>query len=340
MRTTYTLAVATITFGLALFSYTEPSSAQARPTVRFQEYPGTILHLVNWAMVDNGLCDKHGIKCEVVYLASGPLAQQAAAAGSVDLIISSVDVLMQAVAKGHDLQILGTQLTNNIYSLSVGKDVPQPNRAAGYPGAMRDLKGLKIGVSARGSATEMYAKALLAGAGLPPDGATYIAVGAPPTAFAALSARQVDAVVNWDPLPALCTATKVCNVTVDLRKGEGPAELAALNGGFIVWQARREYVRKNAATVDAYLRALADATAWVQDPRNYPAVLELAKAHFTLGDMPSRDQVFEQIVKETIGQFGVKFNRAVIKGFNEFLIKNKVIDRALDIETLVYSKAP
>jgi NitT/TauT family transport system substrate-binding protein len=324
--------------GLALASLT--ASAQNPQVIRYQEYPGSILHIVNWAMVDKGFCTKQNLKCEPVYLANGPLAQQAAAAGSVDIIYSSLDVMMQAVAKGNDLQIIGAQVPNNVYSLAVGKDVPQPNRAAGYPANVRDLKGKRIGVSARGSGTEMYVKSLLSGAGLEPDSVTYVAVGSPNTAYAALVAKQVDAILSWDPVPALCASTQQCTIAVDLRKGEGPPEIKAMNGGFLAWQARREYVQKHEATVDAFLRALAEATVWVQDPKNYAEVRKLAEKNFKLGEVPNREQVMDQIVKESIASLGTKFDRKVIPGFNAFLLKNKVIDKPLDAEAIVYKKAP
>ena len=336
MKRMHILSALGLAFALSLSS--SASLAQSKPTVRFHEYPGSIIHIVNWAMVEKGFCDKQGIKCEPVSLASGPLAQQAAAAGSVDLIFSSADVMMQAVAKGNDLQMVGAQIPNNVYSLSVGSHVPQPNRSAGYPKNMEDLKGLRIGVSARGSATEMYVKSLFAGAGLPPESAIFVPVGAPATAFPALAAKQVDAVLSWDPLPALCAATGACNVAVDLRKGEGPAEIRAMNGGFVVWQARREYVEKNEATIDAFMRAVADGVAWVKDPKNYPEVLALAKKRFQAGDIPNRDQFMEQVVKESIAQSGTEFDPRVVSGFNNFLVKNKLIDKPLDVNRIVYRK--
>ena len=333
---TWTLGIA---LGVGLVSQTQTVNAQAK-TVRYQEYPGSIIHLANWVMVEKGMCTKHGLKCEPILLASGPLAQQAAAAGSVDLIVSSADVMMQAAAKGNDLQILGTMITNNVYSLAVASDVPQPNRAAGYPGNMKDLVDKKIGVSARGSATEMTAKALLTSAGLPADKAIFIAVGSPATAFAALSAKQVDAILSWDPVPALCAATGSCNVAVDLRRGEGPPEIAAMNGGNVVWQARREYVQKNGPTIDAFLSAYADAVQWLRDAKNYPAALELARKNFKIGDVPKREETLDRIVKESISQYGTKFDRKVVKGFNDFLMKNGRIDKPLDADAIVYRNAP
>ena len=98
-------------------------SQQQLTTVRYQEYPGSNLHLVNWIMKEKGFCEKHQLKCETVLLANGPLAQQAAAAGSVDLIVSSMDVMLPAVANGNDLMALGTLVTNNAYVLAVRSDL-------------------------------------------------------------------------------------------------------------------------------------------------------------------------------------------------------------------------
>src|SRR5690606_982580 len=97
---------------------TVPALADTQ-VVRYQEYPGSILHLPNGVMREKGYCKQQGLDCQPVMLANGPLAQQAAAADSVDLIVSSMDVMLQAVAKGNDLMVVGPLVKNNIYSLSV-----------------------------------------------------------------------------------------------------------------------------------------------------------------------------------------------------------------------------
>lgn len=324
---------------LAALAVVQPGQAQAQQRVRYQEFPGSIVHLNNWVVAAKGICQKHGLMCEMIPLATGPLAQSAAAAGSVDLIMSSADVMMQAAANGNDLMILGTQLVNNPYVLAVGAGVLQA--PVKFPNSLSALKGKKIGVSGRGSATEMYAKALLTEAGVSSDDVTFLAVGVPATAYAALAVKQVDAALTWDPVPAICYATKACEIAVDMRKGEGPPSMRAMNGGFVVWQARRDYVEKNAATVDRFLAAIYEATLWMQDPKNFPEVLEIAKKNLKLGDaIPEREKVAEQIVRDAIPQFGTKLDRKVVDGFNNFLIANKLIKEPLDKAKIVYRNAP
>src|SRR5512135_762600 len=322
----------------ALAAY-QPLVHAQNHAIRYHEYPGNIVNLVSWVMKEKGFCERQHLDCQPVTLASGPLAQQAAAAGSLDLVYSSADVMMQAIAKGNDLIIVQPQITNNVYSLVTAAHVAEPNKNKGYPAAMQDLKGLKIGVSARGSATELQARALFAGAGISPDSATYVAVGAPGTAYAALVAKQIDGALSWDPIDAICQATRACNVTVDMRKGEGPGNIKAMNGSFVNWYARREYVDKNEATVDAFRRASDEATAWLKDPKNFEAVLDVARQHIKLGDeIPNRDAVLHQIVKEMIDGYGTSFSRASIEGFNAFLLSNNMISKPLGVDSIVYKK--
>ena len=325
---------------IAAIAAAAPAFAQSpgADTVRFHEYPGNILNLVTWVMTEKGFCDREKIKCVGVTLASGPLAQQAAAAGNLDFIFTSADVMMQAVGRGNDLMIVAPQVATNVYVLVARSDLALPNKAAGYPANVRDLKGMKIGVSARGSSTEMQIKALFAGSGMPADSATYIAVGSPNTAYAALAAKQIDAALTWDPIPSVCAATKACEMMVDLRKGQGSPELVAMNGTFVVWYARRDWVGKNGVLVDAFARASAAATNWVKDPKNYHEALEIARKRASLGERPNKDQVLNEVVKVTIDSYGTKFHIASIEAFHTLLMNNKVLDKPLNVPSLIYPK--
>lgn len=304
--------------------------------VRYQEYPGSILHLSNWVMKEKGFCEKQGLDCQAIMLANGPLSQQAAAAGSVDLIVASMDVMLQAIEKGNDLMVAGPFITNNIYSLSVGKHVETPNADKGYPENMQDFTDKRIGVTARGSATEMYFKALMRGAGVPFDDVIFIGVGAPASAYASIVAKQVDAVLSWDPIPALCSATQNCSVAVDLRQGEGPDVIKAMNGGFSVWQARREYVEKNSDVIDKFMAAQEEAFDWLKNPDNLEEAQQIAMKHLRLGDMPNRAEVEKQVVVDQIRQYGTELNPSVVDGFNQFLLNNQLISEAIDKTDLIY----
>ncbi len=327
-------------FLLALPFGMVPAQA-AEPVVRIAEYPGSIVELVPWVMVEKGFCKKNGIDCQPVFLTNGPLTLQAAAAGSVDFIYTSLDLTMEADAKGADLQVVGVGERNGAYVLVMRSDLAQPHHADGYPKNMLDLKGRTVGVAARGSATELFVDALLKGAGMRSDDVSFVGVGAPNTAYAAIDAKQVDAVMSWAPVPELCDVVKKCDIMVDLRNGrEGPADIRALNGGFGVWQARREYIEKHGKEVRAFSRALVEATNWVKDPKNLPAVMALSKGHLKLADIPGKDQLLKEMVNDEVAQFGTHFDRGVVKGFNDFLIKNDRLKKPFSVNSIVWPGTP
>lgn len=333
--------LATVATAATIAFWVTHAIAQDKKLVRSQEYPGSIVHLVDWVMRSKGFCANEGLDCQSVSLANGPLAQQAAAAGSVDIIVSTLDVMMQAVAKGNDLIVVGPDINNNPYSLAASTDVTKTVVGKPYPENMKVLAGKRIGVAARGGSTEMIAKSLLAGAGIRPDSVIIVAVGPPATAYAALSAKQVDAILSWDPVPALCEATKTCVVLVDLTKGEGPRDLQAMNGGSVAYYARREYVERNLGTVDAFVRAHAQAVRWLQDPKNFAEAKEIASKHFKLGDdVPNRDVVFDKVVQRMIQGYGTHFNRKAVDAFNAFLTESKLIDKPLSATSIVHPKVP
>ena len=83
----------------------------------------------------------------------------------------------------------------------------QLHRAAAAEGQGRevqgrptDLKGLKIGVTAPGSSTNMFVNNLLAKDGLKPTDVSIVGVGAGSGAVAAMEKGEIDAISNLDPV--------------------------------------------------------------------------------------------------------------------------------------------
>ena len=200
-----------------------PASAQdkaAITTLRIQEYPGSIVSLHGWVLQDAGFCPTHHLTCVSTAIPSGPLGLQALATGSIEVSFASTDVIMQSASRGNDVQLVVGHSPNNIYQLDVRADIPLPNLAKGYPAVMKDLVGLKSGVTARGAATEIQMRALLAGAGLSPDAVTYVAVGAPGTAYPSMMAKQIDAAVMFEPFHTSAGCRKAATTRSTLPKAK------------------------------------------------------------------------------------------------------------------------
>lgn len=310
-------------------------------TVRIQEYPGASLHFTHWVAIEKGFCKAHGLNCHLVPIPSGPVGLQALAAGSLEVSFASSEVTMQAASRGNDVQLIVGHSPGNVYVLSVHKDVPLPNKAKGYPAVMQDLKGLKIGVTARGSGTELQARALFAGAGMSPDAATYVAVGSPGTAYPAFLARQIDATLMIEPFAAICRVQKNCVDLVNLEADEGPAAVSSLNGAFVTFAARRDYIKANPKVIGAFIQAMEDATKWVNDPANADELFKIVKARLKLGsDIADADGVLRELVRSRAPRYGTNIDRKAVKAFSDYLIENKLITNPVDPASFVYDKAP
>ena len=324
----------------AAMAQTPPKIVAKNQLLRIHLYPGTILNLPIWVAADGGFCQAHGLRCEPTSIPSGPLALQALAAGSLEIMYASTEVITAAASRGNDVQVFVGHSPNNIYTLNISNKVSLPNLAAGYPAVMKDLKGMRIGVTARGAGTELLTRALLLGAGMTPDDVTFVASGSPTTSYPTFVARQIDAGMMFQPFRTLCEVQKTCVVGVDLAKGDGPEDLRALNGGFETFAARRAFIEANGLAIDAFIQAMTEAIAWMQDPANFDKLMSITRKYLTLGDIPDADAILVQLVKTETPKFGVKIDRKSIQAFSDFLIKYKLIEQPVSASTLVYSKAP
>ena len=91
----------------AAMAQTPPKIVAKNQLLRIQLYPGTILNLPIWVAADGGFCQAHGLRCEPTSIPSGPLALQALAAGSLEIMYASTEVITAAASRGNDSDIIG-----------------------------------------------------------------------------------------------------------------------------------------------------------------------------------------------------------------------------------------
>lgn len=336
------LAAATVALAFTSTAFAQTPKVVAKgETLRIQIYPSAVPQLALKVAVEKGFCKAHGLNCELVTIPSGPTGLQALAAGSLEFSNSSNDLNMQAASQGNDVQVVVGTFYSNPYSIAVRKDVPLPNLSKGYPAVMQDLKGLKIGVTGRGAATEIQARALLRGAGLDPETAvTFVAVGSPGTAYPSMMAKQIDAYIAFEPFVSLCKVEKTCTIAVNMGEGEGPKELAALNKGFFGFVARRDYIEKNPVPIQAFIQAMQDAAAWIRNEGNRAEFTAIAKSFLSLRDVKNPEAVLKSIVEGAAPKYDARIDREMMKSLSTFLIDNKLIKKPVDPASFVFAKAP
>ena len=127
-----------------------------------------------------GYFKDEGITVEISDFPGGAKALQALVGGSADMTSGSFEHTINMQAKGQSIEAIVLQGRYPAITLGMRKD-----KAAQYKSG-KDLKGMKIGVTAPGSSTNMFVSNLLAKDGLAPDAVSIIGVGATAGAVAAM----------------------------------------------------------------------------------------------------------------------------------------------------------
>lgn len=326
MRRSLRLALSSLALLLA-----GPTLAQT--TLRIQDYPGLGNFLVRVANA-NGLCEKHGVKCELRTIPQAPLGMQTLLAGDIEIAFAPPEVLIQAVGKGADLKVLGSGGREPVFFLMAGAGLETPNAAKGYPAVMQDFKGKKIGVTARGSGAEFQLVEMLKGAGMKAGDVTVVAVGAPNTAFPAIANKQIDGLVLFTPMDGFCEVSKACRVVVDSRNGVGPADVVKTSGAGVVLVAKADYLAKNAAALKGFERALRDAEVLAQNPANFGAMFKIAEDTFKI-NAPGGDKVLEVSLRNNLKSFKFDVDPKALQHIAEYMHRGGQIDKLVDTGKLL-----
>jgi NitT/TauT family transport system substrate-binding protein len=307
-------------------------------TVKIQDYPG-IGNMLYRIAISKGYCEKYGIKCQLQMIPSGPLGAQALLAKSIDAAFVPPEVQINALLKGAGVKAIHSGATLNVFLIVIRNELAAPNADKGYPAVMADLKGKKIGVTARGAGSELQFGMLMSRAGMKPEDFTFVAVGAPNTSYGALTSGQIDASVTFEPSAAICEVLKTCKVIYRGSEAKEPKEVFGTNGASANIIVTQETIDKTPHVVDAMIAAAKDAEAFIQDPKNFDEALKIAQTYFKF-DLPKGDEIMAAALKSQVPAYKAAISRDALKQIAANMLELKQIDAAFDTSTLVYAKAP
>ncbi len=201
---------------------------------------------------------EQGLEVEVIDFAGGAKALQALIGGSVDLVTGAYEHNIRMQAKGQDVRAVIELGRHPGVGLMIRKD-----KAAAYKGPA-DLKGLKVGVTAPGSSTQMVTQFLMVKAGLKPDDASFIGVGAGATAVAAMKKGDIDALANLEPVLSKLEQDGDAVTVAETRTVEGTT--LAFGGPMpaAVLYLKSEFADKNPNTVQALVNAFYKTLKWLE----------------------------------------------------------------------------
>jgi NitT/TauT family transport system substrate-binding protein len=203
-----------------------------------------------YAARDLGIFTKNGIKAEITAFRSGTVAQEALAAGSVDMIDNSPIGAARGIQKGVKEKIVAASvLTLKGWHIMVLPDSPIKS--------VKDLEGKKIAITAAGGLTDFFRLWAMQHYGVkhidvvPVGGAGLVP---------ALKAKQADAAVMHAPLGVALMMEKQGRSIFDIDK-EVPRNAPD------VWVATQELIDKNPKAIEAVLKSIYQAVNYMKAHR-------------------------------------------------------------------------
>src|SRR4051812_8440074 len=238
-----------------------------------------------------GYFKDEGLEVEIPDFAGGARALQAMVGGSADMVSGAYEHTINMAAKKQPIKAVVLQMKFSAMALAMSKE-----RAAKFRGA-KDMKGWKVGVTAPGSSTNMYANNLLAKDGLKPTDISVVGVGTGAGAVAALEKGELDALVNLDPVLTQLESTGKFITLFDTRTEKGMKDVYGgdyhASGIYIT----DEFIKKNPNTVQAVVNAMVRADKWIAKATPQE-IVDLMPAEYKSGN-PSLYK--EGLLKNMIG---------------------------------------
>ena len=214
-------------------------------------------------------------------------------AGQVELSCQALTPLANAVQRGSHLRFFASCIDPNFGAITVKRSLKLPTVSGpdGWKTTVQALKGLRIGVTAKGAGTDFDVRRLLTAAGLDPDvDATIIAVGGGPSAVAAMQADQVDALFSYPFMHQELIAKGIAKVAIDLEREGPPGLKGAFNAG---WIAREDWLNANKEAVAGFRAALDDVNAYLADPNNKQLIDNVLETKMGVSDPLTRAEIIK-----------------------------------------------
>ena len=206
-----------------------------------------------------GYFKDEGLDVVISDFAGGSKALQAVVGGSSDVVSGAWENTIDQQPKGLNMQ--GFVKMGRYPAITVGV---VKAKAASYK-SPKDLKGMKIGVTAPGSSTNRVVQRLMAEGGLKPDDASFIGVGTSSGVIAAVKSGELDAVSNIDPVITMMEKSGDIVVVADTRTEEGTRKVMGFSDlPAAALYAPIDFVKKNPNTVQALTNAIVRALLWLR----------------------------------------------------------------------------
>jgi len=276
--------------------------------------PPSIHNIYLHVAYERGFFRQNGIAVsEFIQLRGGPLANQAIAAGQIDVTASDAEGLLSATSNGYAIRGVTAPGAHLSYIVSVRKEIS----------SVADLKGKPFAVSRPGALSQYLMFPMLDGAGVPRDSVQWLSVGGGrERMLALLSDRVKGALLHIDFAmeavndPNITSLKSVADILPDY-----PFELLFM---------RKDMLDKNPAAATAIVRAIIQACRYIVTDKS--GTFEVMLKYVPGMSTEVLDRAYAELIR--IRGFGVngdmtEKNLAVA---HDLAFQNRQIDRALPLD--------
>ncbi len=218
-----------------------------------------------YVAVDQGFFAKNKIDMRVSDLPAGSLEAPAVINGDIDVADVGFNDIANLKAQGKNMIAIYDLLTRVTMDFVVSnKFLKDHNLSTSQPlqDRLKGMKGMKIGITAPGAPTDVFARYYLKQAGYNPDtDAQIIRIGSAGGLLAALKTGQIDAYMLSAPSPEQVEQQGFGTILIKSSAGQVP-DLAKFY--YVVLGVRADWAQQNPAVVKAYVKSIQQANDWMR----------------------------------------------------------------------------
>ena len=264
-----------------------------------------------------GYFKDEGLSVRISDFPGGTRSLEAVVGGSADVVSGSYEHTINMQSKKIPFQAFVLSGAAPQISVAISSKL-----AANYK-SPRDLKGLKVGVSAPGSSTNMVINYVLAKGGLKPTDVAIIGIGAGANVISAVDQGRVDVISQTDPAVTILEKEGKVKVIAETRTPEGTEKLFGGPMPAASFYAPVDFLKKNPNTVQALTNAMVRALIWMQEA-SPQQILAAVPEEYTLGNKAmylfaynnvktaySKDGLFSEAGAKTTLKALASFNPAI-----------------------------
>src|SRR3954465_10594974 len=166
-----------------------------------------------------GYFKEEGLNVRISDFAGGTRSLEAVVGGSADVVNGSYEHTINMQSKKQHFQAFVLSGAAPQITVAISSKLASKYKSP------KDLKGLKVGVSAPGSSTNMVVNYLIAQGGLKPSDISIIGTGAGASVIAAIDQGRVDVISQTDPAVTILEKSGKVKVIAETRTLEGTAKI-------------------------------------------------------------------------------------------------------------------